>query len=321
MKSRRDEYDEKGFVIVRGVLDPQVDLEPVRQEYDALADRRAAELKAAGRVTSYDSEAPVESKLLQLMAQTHGDCFQSLDITLPLEDQIRPNTPMHLGPEVFALLRNSKLLDAIEGFIGAEIYSVPVQHMRIKPPQHQISDKTKAHTLTLTGQTAWHQDLVVVTEEAAKTDMISVWLPLNRAAVENGCLMIAPGSHREGLVHHCDEPSFQGVPDKAIGVEPLPLPVEVGDVIFIHPLMLHASLPNKSTRGRWSLDLRYCPVGQPTGRPWFPGFVARSRANPELELKDASVWAESWRSARTALADKPRPSFHHYMPPGHPLCA
>ena len=47
-----------------------------------------------------------------------------------------PDTPFWTGPAVFALLRNQAILDAVESLIGPEIYANPVQHVRIKPPEH-----------------------------------------------------------------------------------------------------------------------------------------------------------------------------------------
>ena len=243
-----------------------------------------------------------------------------MDITLPLEDRIRADTPIHLGGQVFHLLRNPRLLDAIEVFIGPEIYSVPVQHMRIKPPEAEISDRTQAHTKTLTARTYWHQDLVVITEEADQTNMLGVWLPLNEATVENGCLVVVPRSHKRGLLPHCDTSNRQGIPDELVQGEELPLPASPGDVIFLHPLIMHSSLPNCSTGGRWSFDLRYCPTGQPTGRKWFPGFVARSRSDSSSEMTSRDQWAEQWHAARARLAGQPRPNFHHPSAPDH-LCA
>ncbi len=55
---------------------------------------------------------------------------------------------------------------------------------------------------------------------------------------------------------------------------------------------------------RWSFDLRYNPIGQPTGRPIFPDWVARSRAHPESELRDPAAWARLWLDARDRLAGK-----------------
>ena len=62
------------------------------------------------------------------------------------------------------------------------------------------------------------------------------------------------------------------------------------------------TLPYQSESIRWSLDLRYSPAGQPTGRPAFPEFLARSRAHPEHVLRDPDAWAALWYAARDLLA-------------------
>ena len=96
--------------------------------------------------------------------------------------------------------------------------------------------------------------------------------------------------------------------------------VALGEVLFMHRRTQHAGLRNRSDRIRWSFDLRYHPIGQPTGRPWFPGFVARSRTHPETELHDPEVWAESWRAARSALAQGEDVAFNRWKK-GDPRCA
>jgi phytanoyl-CoA hydroxylase len=79
--------------------------------------------------------------------------------------------------------------------------------------------------------------------------------------------------------------------------------MDPGDVLFVHKLTLHNSLPNLSDEVRISFDLRYNPIGQPTGRDAFPGFVARSRRRPESELRDPEEWSRAWIEARRQLAD------------------
>ena len=65
----------------------------------------------------------------------------------------------------------------------------------------------------------------------------------------------------------------------------------------------HASLPNRSDALRWSFDLRYNPTGQPTGRPAFPGFVARSLERPDSELDSWKQWRRAWQRARKRILD------------------
>ena len=92
------------------------------------------------------------------------------------------------------------------------------------------------------------------------------------------------------------------VPDTIMkGREAVPLPVKKGGAVLFNKMNVHRALPNVSGGLRWSMDLRYQPVELPTGRPAFPGFVARSRSNPDSELRDAAEWAESWNRARDAI--------------------
>ena len=93
-----------------------------------------------------------------------------------------------------------------------------------------------------------------------------------------------------------------------------------GSALFIHRLTCHGSLPNKSDRIRWSLDLRYNPIGQPSGREAFPGFVARSEARPETELSNAEAWAQQWRDSRLQLARENDPSYNCWSS-DDPACA
>ena len=142
----------------------------------------------------------------------------------------------------------------------------------------------------------------MVMEVADNTDMLTVWFSLLDAPVEAGCLKVIPGSHTQGLVTHCPN-NGAAIPDKLLDLErEIKVPTKKGDVLFLHRRTQHASLENVSDKIRWSFDLRYNPIGQPTGREVFPGFVARSRSHPESELHDATRWADLWLEARARLA-------------------
>ena len=120
--------------------------------------------------------------------------------------------------------------------------------------------------------------------------MITVWVAVSDATVDNGCLQVIPRAHRDGMKPHC--PKVQtaiadGYVDESAAV---PLPVRSGGVVVLHPLTPHASLINRTGGFRWSFDLRYNVTGQPTGRAHFPEFVARSRAQPERVLTSHVEW-------------------------------
>ena len=84
----------------------------------------------------------------------------------------------------------------------------------------------------------------------------------------------------------------------------MPLEVGAGGAVLLHRLTEHGSFDNLSDDIRWSFDLRYQPLGQPTGRSAFPGFVARSTANLEQVLTDHAQWAHLWWEAWDRIANR-----------------
>jgi ectoine hydroxylase-related dioxygenase (phytanoyl-CoA dioxygenase family) len=318
-KENLDQFEQEGYFVGEGILDPDEDLQPVVDEYDELLDRLAREWHSDGKLSSTYQDMSFGERLSHVARETEGTYSSWIDISLP-QKNVAHDTPMHHGPAVFELLRNPKLLDAVEQFIGPEIFSNPVQHVRIKPPESFLPESAKLGSLS--GRTFWHQDLGVVTDEADETDILTVWLPVTDATEENGCLVVGRRSHNSGLGLHCytGDPKKQGIPEDHLVGEQVPVPMKRGDVLFMDRLTMHSSLPNVSDEIRWSFDLRYNRTGDATGRPWFPGFVARSRSNPDTELRDAGDWAERWREARARLAESENPGFQRWDP-NDPQCA
>jgi hypothetical protein len=215
---------------------------------------------------------------------------------------------MHLGPAVFNLITSPRLLDAVEQIVGSEILSNPIQHVRIKPPEALLGPEFWKRN-TMVSATEWHQDQGVALPEVDETEMLTVWFPVNEATIENGCLCVVPESHKRGLLTHC--PSRPGqvfdlrIPESIRQSNGIPVPMKRGSVLFLHRQTMHSSLRNLSNGVRWSFDLRYQPVGQPTGRPWLPSFVARSRKDPASEIHDWRQWADLWYATRTHLTTHP----------------
>ena len=65
----------------------------------------------------------------------------------------------------------------------------------------------------------------------------------------------------------------------------------------MHRYTPHRSTPNYSDHVRWSVDLRFQPTGQPTGRPFHPDFVVRSRQHPETVTYNYAEWKQRWQEA------------------------
>jgi len=311
-KAEIQSFRDNGFVVVEDVLPAPV-LAAIKAEYAALLDALYADWLAAGRVP--EGPRSFEEKLLAAY-KAGCDWFQPMDISLP-GDRIAADTPMHFGPAVFDMVTAPRLLDMVECLIGPEITSNPIQHVRIKPPATDLrGGEVRAHITA----TDWHQDRGVGLEEADKTDMVTVWLAISDATVANGCLQAVPKAHGAGMLPHCPKTQTaiaDGFVDPAAAV---PLPVKSGGAVLFHPLAPHASLANTTRGFRWSFDIRFNRTGQPTGRPHFPDFVARSRANPDAVLTDWRQWRTMWEDARARLAQAPHIDIHRWRSDA-PFCA
>ena len=295
------QFEDQGYLVVEQLFDPQADLDPIIEEYKGVLAQLAQDLYARGEIQSTYEELPFGQRLIRIYQESGKVHAQYFDFSLP-QNGVTEETPMWVGPAVFRALSNPRLLDAVEAIVGPEIYSNPVQHVRIKPPEHLTP--RDANGKVQLGATPWHQDNGVVLPEADETNMLTVWFPLLDAPIEAGPLQVIPYSHRDGLRTHCPgRPGGLAIPDQLLEMdEAVPVPLKRGDVLLLTKRTCHSSLSNISDNIRWSFDLRYNPIGQATGRGAFPGFVARSRSHPEQELHDAEAWAELWYATRRKLA-------------------
>jgi ectoine hydroxylase-related dioxygenase (phytanoyl-CoA dioxygenase family) len=121
---------------------------------------------------------------------------------------------------------------------------------------------------------AWHQDEShIPTRDRSLT---AVWIALDDATAENGCLWVIPGSHRAGVLHPVRDqrdPRFDQTPE-AHGFEPsdreaVPVELPAGSALVFSGYLLHRSLPNSHP-----FLLRRCLVNHYMSAesllPWLP---------------------------------------------------
>jgi phytanoyl-CoA hydroxylase len=313
------QFEDEGYLVVDGLFDVETDLAAVVADYAATLDVLADEWLAAGLLKRSFRGLPFGQRLIKIMAESGVNWAQPFDISLP-QTQVFPDTPIHTSEAVFNLLRHPRLLDVVEQFVGPEIYSNPIQHTRIKPPERLVPPQARNGLVVRVG---WHQDQGVATPEQDEVPVLTVWLPITDATAQNGCLALVPGSHKRELATHCPGSGPDGglqIPSKLILGQPVPVPVRRGGALLMHRRTMHAALANQSDDIRWSFDLRYQPCGRPTGRPAFPGFVARSRQQPQSELHDWRAWSQLWLEARARLAEGAPPRFNRWSADA-PACA
>lgn len=318
--AERSHYDEQGYVCLRGLLPVADDLEPVAAAYrayvDELLDRFLAEAGAPA-LRPDPRTLPFAERFCALLGCSGGRALHHLDPSLNVlvhGYRFRPDLPSAQLPALFALMRSGRILDAIEPLLGPEITCSPIHHMFFKPGRAQL--RLAADVAAAVGEgaldglplwafqtlaTGWHTDASYSLADARSSRILNVWIALTSTTPETACLRVVPGSHRF--------PVQRGKIADEHAARAVSVPMEPGDVLLFHHHLIHASHDNRTERTpRWAMNLRYLPTGEADGRPFLPGFVARSRTAPEQELRDADLWRAMWRGALGHLAT-------HALPP------
>lgn len=102
----------------------------------------------------------------------------------------------------------------------------------------------------------WHQDAVYWPFRPMR--LVSAMIAIDRAAPENGCLQVVPGSHHQVAEHHKVDWELQ-VDPAGRERDAVYVPLEPGDCLIFHSLLLHASEHNTSTLRRRVSITSYSP--------------------------------------------------------------
>jgi len=153
--------------------------------------------------------------------------------------------PYDLGGAFRSLADDARLLDRIESLIGPNFN---LQHSKLNMKPARVGSVVE-----------WHQDLAYFPH--TNDDLVTTLIYLDEATEENGCLQVLPGQHRGFLDHFGPDGTFAGMITEQIDEErygqPRPLPAPAGSVIFMHCMLPHSSMPNRSEASRRTLIFEY----------------------------------------------------------------
>ena len=207
-----EQYQRDGYVVVEDCLDGAV-VEAVTE-----------------RIESYvrnDREATGFERMLEPDAAE--DALGDADPVRKFE-----GVGMVREDDVFAdLVTEENVLEVVTQLQGANLSLLRSAAM-LKPPR--VGSEKK-----------YHQDAAYY--PIHPMDHVTVWMALDRATAENGCMQVVPGAHRDGLLGHeaveydTDITIAEGDygPEDAVA-----LPMEPGDVLFQHCLLPHYTAPNET---------------------------------------------------------------------------
>ena len=110
----------------------------------------------------------------------------------------------------------------------------------------------------------WHQDYLYW----EGTHKISVWIALDDATEENGCLKVIPNSHRklythENLQEETNILFHRLVEDELEGESVVTTELRSGSALFFHDQLVHSSHPNRSGADRFCFIPTYRSADEP----------------------------------------------------------
>ena len=156
----------------------------------------------------------------------------------------------HPGDGIYGLFaRCRSVVDTCEAILGDEVYHY---HSKMVMKEARIG-----------GAWTWHQDYGYWYENGVLwPDLVSVFIAVDPATKENGCLQVLRGSHLCGRLDHVLTGDQAGADAARVAeiAKRLPLvhvEMEPGDALFFHPNLLHRSDQNRSEHPRWSLICCY----------------------------------------------------------------
>lgn len=158
----------------------------------------------------------------------------------------------HVGdPYLLGVCANPRILDVVEQLVGPDI---------VLFASHLICKRTGD------GQAVpWHQDATFWPLEPM--EVVTLWLAVDESTVENGCMRVVPGTHKQGPIDHqrvADltanvlDQEVAGVDEqirRAVDIELRP-----GECSFHEPYLLHGSNPNNSSKRRCGYTMRFMPA-------------------------------------------------------------
>jgi hypothetical protein len=190
------------------------------------------------------------------------------DLGGPRAHDGREVLPQVLGPEKVVPELRETLYFRNARRLAAKLLGFPLEqvngggHMILKPAGYGR-------------ETPWHQD-EAYWDPGTIYHSLSVWLPLDPATVESGCMQFLPGSHQERIRWHRhidNDPTVHGlVTDEVEPAGAVACPIPAGGATFHHCRTMHYAGPNTTDRPRRAYILVFSAPQEkrevPEHRPW-----------------------------------------------------
>ena len=160
---------------------------------------------------------------------------------------------------VYDILTNRRIIDCVADLLGEDVIAWG-SHFFCKMPGDGRA-------------VAWHQDASYW--PLTPSHAVTVWLAIDDADLDNGCMQFIAGSHHSGhLTYQKSSPEEHNVLDQTVvnaesfGTGIVVDDLKAGQASIHNDLLLHGSDANMSARRRCGLTLRYAAAHVRAGMQW-----------------------------------------------------
>lgn len=258
-----EQFKRDGFLVIQNFLTPQ-ELSAVKADIDRVCRENATLTKDKGGFN---------------LEKEGGDAFDHSKSALRPGMLRKIQGAVFYVPAVQDVFTSKKMVDCMEDIMDSPNIYYHSSKVMFKPA-HGGSPKP------------WHQDAAYWKDY--EPSQVTVWIAIDDATEQNGCVWAIPGSHKLGLVPHVHR-ELQ-VPESEIDLrKAAPVPVQPGGLLIFHSLVLHMSKANTSDKPRCAIICDYDPSPNPV-------IEARLMGEPGVKrpaaMREDGVWP--LREARPA---------------------
>ena len=251
--AHKEHFDEKGYLAFADAL-TAAEIEAIRQALTEVTQSllQAAHKGEADIITIPDAKKNYSG--VQIKKTGTGFTIQfegGFDpLTLATEEaelKYRKLGDYHTEHEVFeALVAHDRIKGFLEQLIGQEV--ILKNSMALAKPAFIGSEKP------------WHQDNAYF--DYLPLELLgTVWIALDDATLENGCMHVLPGQHRRGPLRHHHTTDCEIISDRIDRSLAVPIPLAAGGIMFFSAMLPHQTPPNLTASRRRALQFQYRGVG------------------------------------------------------------
>ena len=221
------QYHDEGYIVIEQAFNAE-------EVQEMIAGLNALVMGQYPDFTNIEFEWHTKEKLATLSTEERQDAVRKLMGFVKFE------------PRLNAIAQHPRLILLLRELLGSE--PKLFQDMTLFKPPHIGREKP------------WHQDHAYFNLPQG-THVVGVWIALDAATLDNGCMRLLPGQHKAGARPHFQRRDWQICDADILGQECVAAPIAPGGCLIFNGLLPHGTPHNLSAARRRAVQYHYHGTG------------------------------------------------------------